>query len=380
MSNAVSFPDWLVWDHICELRTEEELIAYHERVSLVSRTENLTSIRYVVLGLPFALFLIGTIIAAAYAQVSLVLFNPTIYIFSLTLFTSLKTIYWFDQAGFQTLLEIRSSFDVADEEYYRLMGEFVERLYEPLPYAPRPSGKVIHEPTFIAIGFGIIVFIVIPLGIFSDQMSTIFGIELGASHIALQIYIITLLLMALLVGVVTSWIVFVGAYFMSYRIQQFPITLDITRRRDNLGLAPYAQVVLKALLPYLFVYILVSSLLVIRHLNMTFVVAIFFFSLLPLVGFVGSQYGLHRTIERTKSERLQELRTEFDDELKQWFLTGEPEPPDTTETDIAQFVMAKEAIDELPEWPVQISSVAQLVSATVASNIWVLLQVIGVIS
>lgn len=167
---------------------------------------------------------------------------------------------------------------------------------------------------------------------------------------------------------------------MSYRIQQFSITLDITRRRDNLGLAPYAQVVLKALFPYLFVYILVSSLLVIRNLNMTFVVAIFLFSLLPLVGFVGSQYGLHRTIERTKSERLQELRTEFDDELERWFLTGEPEPPDTTETDIAQFVMAKEAIDELPEWPVQISSAVQLISATVASNIWVLLQVIGVIS
>jgi len=180
--------------------------------------------------------------------------------------------------------------------------------------------------------------------------------------------------------VLVSWIVGVGSIYMGVKVQAHDVRLDITRTSEKLGLAPYSRLVLTALMIYLLGYAITTWLTFTRF-EPVYLAISGAFSILPIIGFVGSQYGLHRAIEYSKQKRLEELRREFSDDLELWFSSSAPEPTETESAgDLAEFIAAKEALEEIPEWPVNVASIVRLGSATFASNVWILFQLYGFIS
>lgn len=358
-------------------RTEFEALVYNIRLKY--RLPFQLSPLQVGLIVPLVVFGSGFIIAAVVGEFEAFFQSHAVYIFTLDLLVALWALFWLEQAIPETVIKISSAFETPAAEYYQFMSQFLTRCYRPLPYADFEGRSRIHVPSLVAISLGILVFGIIPAWRAPTLFSQALGMEWVSLHPLLKAYVFGLITFAVVVGVVVSWIVLVTAWYMGIEARDLQIKLDVTRIKDNLGLGPYAQTVFIASCAYLLVYIISTSIFIFIKLNAFIVIGLTVMSLLPFIGFLGSQYGLHVAIRRSKDRRLRRLREEFDHEVRLWFMNEEPLPSSTDESDLVDFMAAKQAIEELPEWPIRMRSVTQLISATLASNVWVVLQLAGVI-
>lgn len=370
----------IVWDKHQETTSSAQLSEFHSSVSLTENLEQWVSPHLLLVAILVLLTGVGEVLVVLSGAPSDSLRTPFFGLFVVNLVLAVETILWLDRTGIDTIERIRPAFAMSDREYYTFMGQMVERIYEPLPHTPRPDGRKVHRPVTIFFVLGLVCLVFVPMWIEPEWMSNLIGVQWSTLPIGMKLYFIGILAVATVIGVLTSWIVVTGAVYMGYRVRDVRINLDVTRARDNLGLAPYASLTLRALFLYLLAYF-VTTLVVFREPSRLYISVALIMSVLPMIGLVGSQYGLHVAIARSKQVRLEELRDEFSDDIDQWFYFEDPEPTDVSgdEREITEFLSAKEAIEDLPDWPINVGSVAQLVSATFASNVWVGLQIVGVV-
>ncbi|WP_267643319.1 hypothetical protein [Haloarchaeobius amylolyticus] len=369
-----------VWDRLHHPESLDELQNLHRQVSLTRRLGGGIRSTIVITAAVGLFFMLGWVLSRLYGLQGVFLSSAYVYTFHLDLLLACLTVLYLDRTGVAVIAKMRESFVMTDVEYYHLLGGMVERLYEPLPYAARPADRRIHLPVAFFFLLGSITLVLLPAVLFSAQLSDFLGFSWSALPLAMRLYLAGTLLIAVLVGVLVAWIVVVGSIYFLVKIRGVHIRLDITRAHDNLGLAPYADIVLKALILYLLVYS-ITAVFMFRRPTPLYLGIGFLFSLLPVIGLVGSQYGLHRAMVASKQRRLEQLRKEYRDDLDLWFDSAGPEPTEQEpSSDIREFIAAKQAIEDLPEWPIKTDTVARLTSAAIASNAWILLQVAGIIN
>ena len=322
---------------------------------------------------PGAIFVVGLLCALLVDSVDEFLASHAVYIFTLTLAVALATVLWLERAGPETVTDIETSFERHDM-YYGLMGSMLVTMYQPFPHTRHGSRRERYVLSLFVVGSllaGMFAFAVVPSLFTPDRFGQALGMDWGGLHPLLQTYVFFLVGVASLVGVLVSWVVLVGAWHMGIEARELHIALDITRATENLGLTPYARLIVLTAGAYFLVYLITTSVFLVVELNAVVALGLAILTALPLVGFVGSQYGLHVAIRRSKRRRLRRLSEEFDEELDHWFRHDGPAPP-PADPELGAFVAATESIESLPDWPVNVASLAKLLSAALASNVWVI--------
>lgn len=327
--------------------------------------------------IPLIVFSLGFICAFFVGSTREFLTSHSIYIFTLNLMVALWTTLWLERAGPETVVEIESAFESSESEYYELMGAMLAKMYQPFPhthYGNVGQRYVLNTLFFLAIIAGFLTFAVIPTIFAPELFSHALGMDWVTLHPLLRTYVFGLVLVATIVGVAVSWIVVVGTWYMGVEAQQLRVELNVTRVTDNLGLTPYAQTVILAACAYLLTYLITTSSFLFIEINVFVIIGLAVMSGLPLLAFLGSQYGLHIAIRRSKHYRLQKLNEEFDGEIQLWFRNDGPRASTCSDSDINELVAVQQSIESLPNWPIRLESVAKLASAAFGSNIWVVLE------
>lgn len=363
----------LVWSNRVSIESREELVEFHDEVSLESALLAAgVPPRLFVVGVPFGLYLVGAALSYATGRFPTFVGNPFVPVFAVDLFLVLATVIWLDRRGIEVILEIRNVFDTTDEAYYGFFGEMLERIYEPIRWSLWPSERRIHRATTMAYTFGIVAFLVVPHVLTPIALSSLTGTDWPNLPLLLQCYFLLLYLIVLGVGVLVGWVVSVGVVFMGWRITRFDVRLDVTRKASHLGLEPYSRLIFTAAFAYL-LELVVSSVFVVREANVLLLVGYAIMTLIPVVGVFGGHYGLSRMIKRAKDERLSRYRTEFSSALQYWFTddaTSKGTPPGRVET----FLVVKEEVENVPDWPFDTQLVLRLAIAVIGSNASILFR------
>jgi hypothetical protein len=323
---------------------------------------------------PLGIFLIGVVCALLVGSVRTFLTSHAMYIFTLDLAVALGAILWLEQAGPAAVTDIERAFE-SPPAYYGLVGSMLSRMYQPFPHTAYGTRR---ENTALSVFFagsivaGVLAFAIVPGLVAPERFGAALGMDWGSLHPVLQAYVVLLVGIASLVGVTVTWVIAVGAWHMGVEARDLQIALDITRARNNLGLIPYVKTVLLAAGAYFLVYLITTSAFLVIEINRFTVFGLAVMTVLPLLGFVGSQYGLHVAICRSKQRRLQRLSEEFNEEIRHWFRNDGPAPPTTSDAGLDEFVAAKQSIESLPNWPVGLRSAVQLAAGAIASNVWII--------
>ena len=372
-------PNWFIWEHEEEIESESDLREYHDRIRLTPKSKSVSRIYFWTVGIPAVFVGIGGMMSWWYGFVGHFFWIPMVSAFGVVLGIAVFNILWLDRNGIETLVAMSTAFS-DQKAYYRLMGEFVERTYEPLPHVARRKNRSAHVPVLAAMSVGIILFVIFPPVFFESSLSALIGVEWSQIPVALQTYFLGLFFVGVIVGSLTSWVVVVGVVYFGVKIQELDIRLEITRKRQKLGLQPYNRGIGMSLFCYFLAYAS-TTVFAFQEPNPVFITGAFIMSSLAIGGFIASQYGLHRAIVNSKEKRLAELRSEFEQDLEYWFEHSEPNPSsdDLGAGEMAEFLAVQESIEQIPEWPINITSIYGVFSATVASNFWIILQIVGVI-
>lgn len=284
---------------------------------------------------------------------------------------------WLERSGPETVAKIESAFETPKSEYYRFMGSMVTRMYYLFPQAKyrSTSGKRLAYAFYICCFLvGFTTFAIVPAFFAPDRFSQAIGMNWSDLHIVLKIYVFLLVSIASVIGIAVAWVVLVGTWHMGIEARGLQVELNITRAASNLGLRPYSRVILLTIFAYLLIYLITTSVFLFVELNVFVLTGLAIMLILPLVAFLGSQYGLHVAIQQSKARRLHKFSEEFDEEIQVWFRNDGPTPSSQTNTSLNEFVAAKESIESLPDWPVTVDSVMKLFSAVFGSNIWIILE------
>lgn len=351
---------------------DTEFEDFYSRVSICERVR-----RYDVspwslpLVLPVALFLTGAAVSGWYGLLWTYLTSGSSLVLCFNFAVFLTTLLWVDQRGPAVVVDIREVFAVSDERYYDFFRRLVERVYEPFPWSPRPAGTSIHRPTSVAFLGGMAVLLV--AAELTPVMSTLTRTQWTTLPTPLQGYYLLQFLVPLGAVVLVGWITLVMLVFMGVRVAQLPMRLDVTRSDSYLGLQPYSQFVLRIGYSYL-VLLTTTGLFIIQTPRPTLVVVYGSLSIVPIVGVIGGNYGLHRAIVRAKRRRLDHLRESHADELRYWFLGSSDGT--TVDHDLVSFLQVKREIDALPNWPFDIQRFVELLLLAVVSNLSILSKLI----
>lgn len=357
-----------------EVDSREEFQQLVDDVTVRSQLPDWAGPLSVSLAVPLGIFLTGVVCALLVGSVEEFVYSHAMYILTLNLVVALGTVFWLERAGPETVTDIQRAFE-SPASYYGLVGSMLARMYQPFPhteYGTRRENNALSLFFFGSVGAGVLAFAIIPALVAPEQFGEALGMDWNGLHLVLRTYVVLLVGIASLVGVTVSWVVAVGAWHMGVEARNLHITLDITRATNNLGLVPYAKTVIMAVGAYFLVYLITTSAFLVIEINPFTVFGLAILTLLPLVGFVGSQYGLHVAIRRSKRRRLRQLSEEFDEEIRHWFENDGPVPPSGTDAALEEFVAAKQSIESLPSWPVGLRSAIQLAVGAIVSNVWIL--------
>lgn len=359
-----------------DVDSRESFIEFHQSASIRRAFAPLPGgIWTIVLVTPGLLYATGIAASAATGRLDDFLANSFPVVVAVDVFLWLLTLAWLDRRAVEVIVDMRSAFDVTDGIYYSFVGNFVERVYAPIPWAPADRVKGVHPPTAFFFVAGFLAFIGVPHTIDPSNLDALVGVAWTNLPAVMRIYYLVMYAFVLGVGVLSSWIVTVGIVYMGRRIASLPVKLDVTRHVERLGFDEYGGLVLRCSFVTL-VAVTVSGFQVSRDANPYLVMGYGFVTLVPVVGLVGTSYGIYRAIKRAKTQQLCTLRETHRDALDDWFLDGDLDRYAPTGYDLHAFVTAKREIERLPEWPVNVNGVAQLLAAVVASNLSLLLRLL----
>lgn len=358
----------VLWKPQQEISSEDDLEAFHDRVSIARRLGGARIAYASAALLSVGIYLLGLGISSAVGLGAEFLDNPFPLAFSIDLFIAIGILVWGDTHLVETLTDCRSAFDVKDERFYGFFGTMVERIYEHVSFASRPDGRRVHRPTAAIAVLGLTGFVVIPALAFSAQLGTVVGMPWNQLPLLLQLYFLLLLVVAVLLVTVYVWPIAVAVIYMGFKVQSFDIKLDITREHTGLGLKSYARLIVAVNVGYLLL-LMVSGTMLIRRLTPIYLVGFALLSLLPIIGYIGSQYGLHVAIKRSKRKWLKNLREEYSEELDQWFPPPSKAPTFEADDEIETVIAAKEEVQSLPDWPIHHRVLGELLLLSLTSNL-----------
>jgi len=372
----------LIWDQTWNARSKEKFEELFSEVRVKTLVEDYVGIPpvFFVFLVPVCGYLLGLFLSFLGGIERQFLRSRFVLVFFIDLTLAVGTIMLLEDKLAKAVIDMQECFDIEKEVYYEFMWDFIERTTEPLPHVSYEKGRLLHRPSLLLSFFGGTFLVILPVVFYPEQISGVIGFELVGLYKPLQVYLLSLLFVAVIIGTLVSWVIITSTVYLGFRIQKHKVRLDITKTPNNLGFTSYSNMVLISLSAYLIGYLITTVFLFSTPTTWSILVVVIM-SILPIAGFVVSQYGIHRSIVKSKEERLRQLRSEFDEDLDIWFSFKEPNPKvSSNQTDISEFIEAKRAIEEIPNWPINMRSVFKLVSATFASNAWVLVQVIGVIN
>lgn len=324
--------------------------------------------------LPTALFLTGAGVSAYYGHLGTYVASGSSLVLCFNFAVFLASVLWADRRGASVVADIRDVFDVDDDRYYGFFGRLVARLYAPFPWTGSAdgSGRWVHVPT--AVAFAGLTASLLVLAKVTPLMTLLTRTNWSTLPTALKAFFLVQFLVPIGASVFVAWVVVVLLVFMGVRVRSLDVKLDPTRAESHLGLEPYARLALRV--GYASLLLLTTSgVFVIQTPEPTMLLAYGYLSVLPLVGVVGGNYGLHRAILQAKRRRIAHLRETYADELEHWFLgTADEVEPDRS---IHEFLEVKREIESLPNWPFDIQRFAELLLLALVSNLSVLYNLVA---
>lgn len=275
-------------------------------------------------------------------------------------------LFFADRAFPEAVINVREAFDVEDKRYYGFFGRLFERLYHWsffAPFAKGPHGRT-QRPLFWVLLVGNYVFWAIVVGVvmLNGLPASTAGTVLAVTYL---LFIAGWASTTLFTVVCFNALIFI---YLSIRIAQFPIKLNLMRVSDRFGLEPFGRFIFKILIIALATIFLAGAIGLYAW-NELMIVFAAMATPLVLLFFVGMQYGIHRGIIRTKQSRLQKIHEEHADDLDRIYCESTPEPEVEAISQSKDFITLKEEIEALPNWPTDTRTVYQVVSASVLSNL-----------
>lgn len=261
-----------------------------------------------------------------------------------------NTVFLLDARLFETIGRIESAFDEPRETFYATFGEMARRLYEPLP-TNSPGGAGFHPPWILLL----VVVLVVGVGVQFLQ-----GSPRGKPPFV-QSYFIFLTFMGLFAIGVLLWVFSVVFVYSTRNVPTLSVNIPPTSEWGNLGFAPYGAFV--TAITFRITLTLALGLVAIATIDsFPFIVGLAVFNLgTILVWFFGAQWGIHRAIVTSKREHLRTLEIER-------------ERDGSSSMNAANEIYTlRRNIKDLPEWPVNFSSVLTVVGSWIASVVPALL-------
>lgn len=324
--------------------------------------------------LPVALFLSGVAVSAYYDQLGTYVTSGSSLVVCFNFAVFLATVLWADHRGPSVVADIRDVFDVDDDRYYGFFGRLVTRLYEPFPWTGGPdgTGQWFHAPT--AVAFAGLTALLFVLAKVTPLMTLLTRTNWSSLPTGFKAFLLFQFLVPIGASVLVAWVVVVLLVFMGVRARSLDVRLDPTRAESHLGLEPYSRLALR--MGYASLLLLTTSgVFVIQAPEPSMLLAYGYLSILPLVGVVGGNYGLHRAILQAKRRRFAHLRETYADELEHWFFgTADEVEPDRS---IEEFLEVKREIEALPDWPFDVQRFVELLLLAVVSNLSVFYNLVA---
>lgn len=364
----------IIREHPETIGSKADLQSYYRRVS---STENFNQFGIppwaVIGGIPLTMFIFGLVLNYGGSNHSLVTL-PALVVIWFDLFILLFLMFWGEKRLLETLIEIRPAFTLDNQEYYQFIGQFLQRLYEPSPFASHDRGIRIHLASLITYCLTFVLLLLLSTQL-PEQLVVVEGF--GPS-IALQAYVVATIALVNFGLCHGFWTTGCLVWFMGIRAKELPIRLNAARSIDNLGLRPYGKFILYAALIG-FSGLLVTGLgyLITPH---PLLMAVTILGSVLFIGwYIGAQYGLHKSMVRAKKDRINQLNEKYVVITEQWFSAPTAETRSDLIMEIHSLLGLKREIEELPTWPGKTIEFAQIGSAAIVSNIPFYFQFLNVV-
>jgi hypothetical protein len=357
----------LSWDRHTEFDTStppaEQFDTFRRAVSITEWCDsNGVMPRLLTYGFPVTIYLLGYVLSRLTDTAPRFLHDPVPLVFAGVSFVFIHTIFRFDRQLFDVIESIEPAFEMDEAAYYSFFGELVERVYEPWRRSYRSGSGRIHAPT--AGGF------LLGMGYVIGLAVTNVGNAPSGQPLAMRAYFWLTTLIGVFGLVVIGWTVFVIFVFMAIAAKQLPIRLVLTRNHNNLGLQPYGRFVVSITIR-IFVALAIGGIATVTRPS-PFIYSIFVFvSVVILSWFVGTQYGLHRSIVEAKERSLRKIEEEYPVQFPSEIVAS-------TATDVGDGasiehartgIVLKRQIDSLPDWPVNLGNVLKLAGSVAGSTL-----------
>lgn len=318
-----------------------------------------------IVGIPLGLYLSGLAVAVASGWGTEYLNDPVPPVFAVATFQFLEGVRKFERGFFGTVTRIRTAFDEPPERFYGFFGSLVERLYEPWPTSDTPTSWA-HPTRLLYLGLVGYVVVLAVTGI---------GNPPHDRPLATAAFYWLMTLIGIGEVVVLAWTILITFVFMGLQANDLRIAIDPLRKHENLGLRPYGAFVV-SIASRLFLALAVGGFALLTAPS-PFATTLFVGGVgVFLAWFVGTQYGLHRSILRAKQRHRERVR-----ELYKGY-----HPDAIDEADIEHVRHTCDAaeyarqLDRLPNWPVTWRSALQVVATVIISLVSVGSGIIDIIA
>lgn len=349
---GTNFIRLLSWPRQESITTESEFEALRRRRSLVGDRRPTIYPTLLTVSAPIFVFVVGGTLSYWFGtpeyDLETFLHDPIIWVFAPLSAIFFDTIFTFDRRLFVAIEEIRPAFDVDDETFYGFFGHLVERLYEPLPSAPSPEGRRVHRPRDLLL---------------VGTVTVVFGLQFvgnpPSGPLPIQAFLILLTFFGVFAIAVFLWILFVMFVFMTVGVADMPIHVTPTSRYDNLGLEPYSKFVV-AITVRVFLTLALGGVAAMANQSPFIVSLVILNTTIILLWFVGTQYGLHVSILRSKKA--------YSPWVKPWHSATLEEGPtrsrEANSLPISESLFeTRRQVQRLPNWPVDFTSVLTVASS-----------------
>lgn len=240
-------------------------------------------------GFPLGIHVIGLAIALATDWEWSYLRDPVPLVFGLLTLLFVEAVWMFDREFAEMVCQIEAAFDEPPDRFYGFFGELMERLYE-----PRLTGwtVLLHVTQLLYV---IIICFPIILAV------TGVGNPPANRPFPNIVFFWVLTGIGVLQVVLLLWVILVIFEFMTFFVQELDVVINPLRRRENLGIQPYGSFII-SITSRIFLALAVGGFGIITTPS-PFGVVLFVTGLVALLAwFLGTQYGLHRSIIRGKDE------------------------------------------------------------------------------
>lgn len=284
-------------------------------------------------------------------------------------------VYFLEVNFTESIRDMRDVFEVNDETYYSFFGQLYETMYFVSPFGQANLKGRVHIMNRVLF---LLLLVIVVAAIYIVGIAPVVFTNSITDIIYLS-YILLLGIMTLIGSFFLSWLSAVFLYFMGYKISSFGVRLDATRSPENLGFDGYGMFLLKLMsIPFTAVLITGWTSFVEPNVFVYFLTA--GGSIAVPVAFVGSQYGIHKGIQRSKEEQLRNIRSNYSKDIDRWFTKNDTEYDGSNiqrEVRVNSMLSVKNEIRDLPEWPTNANTFKRLGATLLIPNIPTLINIIG---